>query len=245
MNNKANPDSVFSLAGAMCTRMNKLGLSQEIVDKIKRGAYPSFWKNFDSLLLNTEGSEVSIDDDTNRQVNFWKAFYKTHFGIDLDMSEVKIPARQGGFGWLVVVAQGISLNQVWEICRKQFDCWKYTDSDLESIMQESECGPAQTTTARWFRDRIEADEEMKNLSAQQLSEQNIAGITLMERLLLELKVFSETGKHLDHRNWTLCSGSRYSGGCVPGVRWNDDWLGVSWRGVGFALSDLRSRVAVG
>jgi hypothetical protein len=47
---KANPDSMFSLHGQMCTRGNSLGLSQERVDGIKHGADPEFWQNYDRLM---------------------------------------------------------------------------------------------------------------------------------------------------------------------------------------------------
>ncbi len=230
-------------------KLHPLGLTSAQITALVKDKNHPFWVAFNEatkLLATPEVASISFDDDTNRQVNFWKAFYKTHFGIDLDMAGVKIPARKAGFGWLVIVAQGISLNQVWEVCRKQFDCWKYTDSDLESVMQESERGEAEAMTVRWFRDRVEADEEMKNLSARELAKQNITGITLIERLLLELKYFSETKKHLNIKNWTLCSGSRCADGFVPDVFWHsgDRKLFVYWSHVDDRGGGLRSRVAV-
>lgn len=230
-------------------KLHPLGLTTAQITALVKDKNHPFWLAFNEatrLLVAPQVVGYTVNDDTNRQVNFWKVFYKTHFGIDLDMAGVKIPARKAGFGWLVIVAQGISLNQVWEVCRKQFDCWKYTDSDLESVMQESERGEAEAMTVRWFRDRVEADEEVKNLSARELAKQNITGITLIERLLLELKYFSETKKHLDVRNWTLCSGSRYAGGSVPSVFWRsgERRLGVYWDDVDARGGGLRSRVAV-
>ncbi len=89
---------------------------------------------------------------------------------------------------------------------------------------------------------MEADEELKNKSANMLAEAGIKGETLPERLLHELKYFTDTGKHLDVKNTTLCSGSRDPYGVVPLV----DWLSVAggmrmhWCG----LDDLRARAAV-
>lgn len=200
----------------------------------------------EALLPKESAFRTGMDlyNNIEKQFKGWQNFYTKFFGLTPDLSGVIIPAHVEGFDRLVIVAQGISLNQVWEVCREQFDCWKYISFGLESVMQESECGPAQATTARWFRDRVEADEEMKSLSARQLTEQNIAGITLMEYLLLELKYFSETGKHLDIKNWTLCSGSRYSDGTVPYVGWRGGRLRVDWYGLGTRDDSLRSRVAV-
>jgi len=87
---------------------------------------------------------------------------------------------------------------------------------------------------------------LKNLSANDLGRRNIAGITLEERLVYELKYFEETGNHLDIKNWTLCAGSCYSDGFVPGVY----WVSVAGELVvgGFSPGDrggvLRSRAAV-
>jgi hypothetical protein len=46
------------------------------------------------------------------------------------------------------------------------------------------------------------------------------GITLRERLLLELAYFDKTGKHLDINGVTFCSGSRGVAGSVPSVSWS-------------------------
>jgi hypothetical protein len=217
----------------------------QVQELIKNKNHP-FWAAFDQATkLLTPQPIVSDTDstvDTQKQIDFWISFYKKHFKIDLDPSEIKIAERRSGFNWLVIVAKGVSLNQVWEVCQKHFKCWKYGNSDLESLIQESERGPAKATNAFWFRDRVEADEETKNLSANQQTE---AGITLIARCLLELKYFSEMGKHLDLKNVTLCSGSRFADGGVPYAYWRGGEFDVSWHYVDYRHPGLRSRVAVG
>ncbi|MCX6766489.1 MAG: hypothetical protein NT170_01765 [Candidatus Moranbacteria bacterium] len=98
--------------------------------------------------------------------------------------------------------------------------------------------------AVWVRARVEADDEFKNLSANDLKKQGHKGITLEERLVLELFYFWKSGKHLDIQNVTLCAGSRYSDGNVPNVNWNDDKLNVNWYNTGNANDNLRSREEV-
>ncbi len=73
---------------------------------------------------------------------------------------------------------------------------------------------------------------------------NHTGITLMERLILELKHFEETGKHLDVDKITLCVGSRDSDGGVPSVNWNGVKLLVDWCRTSFSCGILRSRSVV-
>ena len=93
---------------------------------------------------------------------------------------------------------------------------------------------------------MEADESNKNLSANQLAKRNHKGITLLERLLLEMGYFLATGKHLDEKNVTLCTGSRDSVGGVPYVYWNSDdrKVYVRWYHPGDSDGGLRSRSAV-
>ena len=172
----------------------------------------------------------------------WKNFYQKFFGIDLDLSQVRIPERRQGFNRLIVVAKGLTPNQVFETCQEHFPCLRYTE-DLDEITKGRNDREPDQTYAIWVRDRQEADKELKNFSANVLKEQGISGITLTERLLLELNYWSETGQHLDLRNWTLCSGSCDYEGDVPDVHW--DWrLEVGWSSSQEASPRLRARAVV-
>lgn len=174
----------------------------------------------------------------------WQTFYREEFGIEADFSNLRIP--QAGFDRLIVIAQGITAQKVYDQCKKNFDCWKYTDKNLDEAVPTSDRKAENGSYAIWVRNRVEADEELKNLSSNQLKKKNIQGITLTECLLYELKYYKETGKHLDIKNWTLCSGSRHSGGPVPCVRWDPDRrrLEVAWCSSDRASDCLRSREAV-
>ena len=81
------------------------------------------------------------------------------------------------------------------------------------------------------------------LKSYELEKEGIKGITLLERLQLELDYFNETGKHLDIDNLTLCSGSRYSDGSVPYVDWvsSDSTMRVGWCYPDSRNDGLRSR----
>ncbi len=92
-----------------------------------------------------------------------------------------------------------------------------------------------------YKKVIEADKELKSLSANNLKKQGIACITLRERLIMELQYFKETGGHLDIDNWTLCAGSRDSDGLVPHVDSHDGRLDISRYGPGLVRDSLRAR----
>ena len=177
------------------------------------------------------------------EITDWQQFYHDLFGLEIDLLGLSVPAKKKGFDRLVIVAQGMTLQRLYDNCVKLCPCWKWTDDDLDKIVQ-SERTAKDGTYAVWFRDVVEADEELKNLSANDLKEKGIPGITLEERLLMELKYFKETGNHLDIKSWTLCSGSRCSGGGVPYVGWDSGRLGVDWCRPGHAGGHLRSRRAV-
>ncbi|MDP3999658.1 MAG: hypothetical protein Q8P76_03655 [bacterium] len=172
----------------------------------------------------------------------WQTLYRQEFGIELDISKIQPPKRVPGIDWLIVVAKGLTLNQIVQVLRKHMSVWTCTNN-LNSITSVRNTGE---TYAIWVRDRQEADEELKNKSANDLAKEQINGIALEERLLLELKYFLETNKHLDEKNWTLCAGSRYPDGSVPCVDWGPigRWLGVGWYGPGSASGDLRARAVV-
>ena len=102
-------------------------------------------------------------------------------------------------------------------CQKLFDCWCWNDEILNTVKSDRTCEKDYEIE---FKDNVEADEDIKNISANELREKGIIGITLEERLQMEIDYFKETGKHLDIQNWTLCSGSSYGGGRVPSVCWS-------------------------
>lgn len=151
----------------------------------------------------------------------WQDFYYDVFGIKADFSNLVIPEKRKGFDRLIVVAQGVTPQYLYDKCDGLFKVWKWTDKNLDEIVV-SDRTAKNGAYAIWVRDRVEADEELRNLSANQLKKQGMPGITLEERLIYELKYFKETGKHLDIKNWTLCLGSRYSDGFVPSAFWSGD-----------------------
>lgn len=171
----------------------------------------------------------------------WSKFYKKFFGITLDTRKIKIPGPKEGFNLLIVLAKGLTNSQIYAKCSEHFPCWKYADNlDVVTSVRVND-----ETYAIWVRDRVEADGELKNRSADDLKVGNVNCITLPERLILELCYWSKTGgKHLDLQNITLCAGSRDWDGDVPGVAWNDGKLYVDCSYSYYRLVDLRARAAV-
>jgi hypothetical protein len=175
----------------------------------------------------------------------WENFYEKVFGLSCDFSGVKIPERtdeqKKEFTRLLIVVGTLSNNQVYDACAKHFKCWRYADN-LDSAVPKNDRG--NDTYAVWVRDVIEADEILKNKSAKDIKREGLKTETLKERMIHELKYFLETGKHLDIQNVTLCSGSRYSDGGVPGALWYDDKFRVHWYSAGYQDENLRAREVI-
>jgi len=174
----------------------------------------------------------------------WQEFYRKYFRITVDFSDVIIPEDPGGFPRVIFIPEGLTFATVIKALREKFKVSLYTE-DLDKDVTENIRIPDKSYAIR-VHGRQEADEEWKDTSASQLKEQNVNCVTLMERLVDELKWFDETGEHMDIDNWTLCAGSRYSGGRVPGVGWRSGSRGlrVGWCALGRAGGDLRARQAV-
>jgi len=215
---------------------NMLGMLADLMHKLQHGTISPV--ELERFLKGRNPFEKA-----NAQVEEWKVLYRGLFGLDLDFSDLVVPAERKGFERLIVVAQGMTPQRLFDKCAGLFPAWKWTERSLDEVVH-SERTAKDGVYAVWFRDRVEADEELKNLSATALEKRNVSGITLEERLLMELKFFHETGNHLDVQNVTLCSGSRDSYGRVPSVYWFDDRLEVDWYFPDSANDGLRSRGAV-
>ncbi len=188
----------------------------------------------------------------SQQLMEWKLFYKKFFRHELDLESIKIPTRQEGFDRLIVVAKGFTLNQIYAVIARHFDCWRYTEDLDKAFADNPEKGfkandrdaNRDGSYAIWVRDRKEADEENKKQSARQRWQAKSQDITLGERMLYELKFWDETGEHLDLHNWTMCSGSRNAGGCVPDMGCRSGPVRVGWHYPDDSDGRFRARSAV-
>jgi hypothetical protein len=175
----------------------------------------------------------------------WQALYKKLFGKEYDLSNVIVPERPSEGRWRLLIIADLTLEQLYAKCKERFKCWRWMNDDLDKKVTWNERDAKNGAYAIWVKDEVEADEELKNLSANNIKAKSIITETLAERLIYELKFFDETGSHLDINSWTLCTGSRYDDGNVPYVFWNSgDELCVDWCYPDDARGVLRSRQVV-
>lgn len=173
-------------------------------------------------------------------------FYYDVFGLIVNISTVKLPPETEDVGCPLVIAEELGdkpINTAIAACQQLFPTWPCAD-DLDKIVLVNDRTPANGSYAICVRDRVEADEENKYLSADSIKLRNLVTMTLLERIVLELYNFWNTKEHLDIRNWTLCSGSRYSDGNVPVCYCVAGKFRIFWCEPDYSFSRLRARIAV-
>lgn len=175
----------------------------------------------------------------------WRKFYQKHFSLDLNFADVVIPKKPIEGAWrLLIIAQGLTLNQVYGAMSKAFQCWRYKD-DLDANVTKN-IRDTKIAYAIWVRDGVEPDENYLGKSTNQADPNMTIGVTLLERMIYEIVYFDETGKHLDVKGVTFCTGSRDSDGSVPFVAWGPDnqEVRVDWYNLAQAYAKYGLREAV-
>ncbi len=220
-----------------------LEFASTVMQQLGRGIEPAKARYYigNKRQLGTDLRKLGIHKMPAFDTAGWEGFYAKHFGLTVDLSAVLVPTKPDYPCRAIVVVPQLTNNQVFDACTKAFKTWRY-ESDLNTV-RDIVARP-QGAYVVWVRDVVEADEDMKNKSANDIESARINTLTLKERMLLELKCFDAMGVHLDINNWTLCAGSRHSVGFVPYCYWFVGKFYVHWTSVDDAGPHLRARVAV-
>lgn len=231
---KSGEGNVFEALYKQQTAINKL-----VVDGKRDPA--EVVKILQSVIGDKSVKKKKTEEDTIR--THWEELWKK-FGLKFDPAKVFIPAPYDDYTRVLMMPKGLRQNFLEEICKGLFPCWFFT-GDLDETIPNQDRYPLSCSYAILVRDRQEADEELKNLSANQLSEMEITAETLPERMVHEIDWNSSTnGGHLDEKNITLCRGSRYFDGRIPSANWSGDRFEVCYYGPGSAYDYLRARSVV-
>jgi hypothetical protein len=198
------------------------GLIMEILAKILNFKQAKYWlghkeefkKNVFKIFFVDEYADVREE---------WKKFYKTYFDWNVDFSTVIIPIMPTNGRWrLLFIPRGMRDELAFEICKKFFsECFNYWNSNGLKITKN-----IRNTNNKhygiWVRYSVEPDIEFLGQPAC-ISDPDMLGITLLERIVFEIKYFTETrGEHLDVKGTTFCSGSQDKDGNNPQVRYTKD-----------------------
>jgi len=185
-------------------------------------------------------SKGGVDNALGSKLQWFEKFFQDSFSIRKDFSDLWIPPHQDGFDRLLVMAEGMRPNRLFNKAESLFTSHNCIDN-LDSVFSERKTN---RDYAVWVRDAVEADEDMRGKSALQILVEQFTTETLEERIVHELVFHAETKEHLDRTNWTLCAGSRDPDGLVLDCSWRDGGFGVGSSDPGYASGALRARVVV-
>lgn len=175
----------------------------------------------------------------------WEEFYKSIYGRKQDFSGMVIPDAEEIFSWITYIPGEMPTGEAYKGLEKLHSTWKWTNSPLDDVLDLSFGRDARKDNyIVRYRPNAEADEDLKNFSANMVAERKINTSTLKERILLGGFLYWSEKIILDQKTITLCAGSRYSGGDVPHVRWHGGRLHVHWCPPGSCYDPLRPRQAV-
>ena len=215
------------------------GVLKDIFRQVDDGSL--ILEHFKALAEHQNPFEV----DFSALIRYWQKFYEEIFNLRVDFSGVPVPEAPDEFSWFVCVPESMTTEQTFSGMKKQFPIWKYTNKPLDDVLDLSFGRDArQHPYIIRLRANIEADKDLKNLSANDIAAQKINTTTLKERLLLSRFLYWKEKSILDREVITLCSGSRCSDGHVPSVHWHDDRLKVYWYRPDLRYDCLRSRRVV-
>ena len=232
------------LSGAI-NLQKKFTTDAEIKTALRLGFFPQTTK---SLISNLNIGNVSKGELAQLSAwdlkNIYPLFYQTAFGLLLDFPDELMPEGPEEFSWPFCIPGVISNDVVFQSGKLDIPRWKWTDKPLDSVLDLNRGRDAwMHSYVGLCRPNWEADEDLKNLSANDIEEKKINVMMLRERLILGVFLFWLTGDHLDRKTITL-AGSRSLDGNVPNAYWNDDKLNVDWYNSDDAIDDLRSRQVV-
>lgn len=150
-----------------------------------------------------------------QQLADWRSFYQSEFGIAL--GNVDISAAFTGSERLIVVAQSLTADDVLAHCERYFRITFGMPRPVANNIRHED-----RNSNRSYAITIPPHFKSKKSGSVPNADSFIAaghrGMTLLERLLLELKHFVETGKHIEGASSsTLCTGTRMDADFIPSV----------------------------
>ncbi len=139
----------------------------------------------------------------------WEEFYREVFGFTIRQPKI-FPEAGSEFGWIVFSSGRLTPQAVFEVCEKRFPSYSCENLDSPCVSVRD-----LRTYVIAVRDIVEAN-ETRDLTLRPHAD----GMTVKERMLLELWYHWLTGEHLDNSSLTICSGSRTEKGQTFRAGWH-------------------------
>lgn len=175
----------------------------------------------------------------------WDKTYQT-LGIKTDIQDLWVKPKEGY--WDIYVAKGLTLNKIVATFRNSLKVKVFPngleDNEWDKEFPKHDRSPSKGPYRIRVKKNIEGDIELYEMSARDLAKKKIKGITLLERMILELGYYLATKLHLNPRYQGLCSGTRSKTGETPSVHWIQAYpkeINISSSPTDFAHKDILGR----
>ncbi len=163
----------------------------------------------------------------------WYQFFKL-FGLSPDFSKLKFPVPSKELQQVLVMAKGLCLSRVFEVCAKANFPIHFTITDCESSLYQN-IPNNYAVRIRGLQQAVDSTDMLKNPTAP------IRCMNMLERLVQGLKFFLEQGMPLDTETITCCS-DKLTANCVITTEWSGQGTIVTWCTKNRAAKDsVRSR----
>lgn len=170
-------------------------------------------------------------------------FYQEVFGMELGPVPV-LKDNPADKEWTLIIPSWLTYAMVLRVTIEIIPFWKrdniYLPSSIDARYEKRLAKNG--TYAIALRAEKNADKEFAKQSADNLIVKNIQGITLLERMVLELWYSWKMTDYLDKRGIvTLCHGSRFLDGQVPVMRFYTAMVNLYAFNSSHATTQLRAR----
>jgi len=149
--------------------------------------------------------------------HLYELFYQQVFGLYVSFPDELMPEASNDFAWPACVPGIISSEISFNGGKLNMPRWKWTDKILDAVLKLDRGRDAWSHSfIVRVRPNWEADDDLKNISGNNMEAKGVDVMMLRERLILGQFIFWLTSEHLDRQTVTL-TGSRYSDGGVSSV----------------------------
>lgn len=181
-------------------------------------------ENIDYLLRHKNFFKKRVKEVFNdgflEERDLWEKFYKKNFNLDVDFSNVSIPKSPIDLdNWMLVFLSNKLTNYlILNLASKLFQVKSNLDLDKTLLIDERSIKDAY---AVWVNLDLKPEKNSLGKTAKECDPFRCLGVTLKERVIVEIQYFLKTNKHLDQNYFTLCSGSTSKDELsVPSVSWD-------------------------
>lgn len=137
----------------------------------------------------------------------WKNIY-AKLGVKRDFDNINIPDFFDPNFHFAVIISDVPFSNITNFFKKEkFEVWEAFEHPEDDIRHPNKDGDYLLILKKLKE--AHHDRKLRGLPVNSLYVQNHKGITIRERLMLEIFYYLETGKNLDEIGSTLCYGSCY------------------------------------